>query len=95
MTLWSCFFVFFPDLDGLVALCCNHSQRALVELDVEDGSLTGEGARLHGRLDLLEAVAALPVVELQDAVVTSADQDVVVVESQGVDDVTIIVVDCA
>ena len=74
--------VLLPYLDRLVALRSDHPQRAPIKFDVENGRLTRQRPRLDRRLQPLEAVAALPIIEMQRAVVCAAYQHIVLVEGQ-------------
>lgn len=78
--------VFLPYLYCLVALGRNHSETTEVKFNIEDGGFAGEGARLNWALQGLEAFAAGPVIELEIAVIGAANQHVVVVEGQGIED---------
>ena len=80
MSLRSCIFVFFIDLDGLVTLGSDHSQGTAVELDIEYAGFAGERTWLHSGLDLLEVVAACPIEETEGSIVCTTDKHVVFVD---------------
>jgi len=84
MSFWCGSLIFFPYFYWLVAFGSDHSQGAPVELDVEDGCFAWERARLDRWLQLLEALAALPVIKLERTVVTAAYQDIVFINCEWV-----------
>ena len=85
MGLWGRGLVLFKDLDGLITLGRDHSQRAPVKLDAEDARFTRKGARLHRGLDLLEVMATCPVKHVYGAVVSPRCEHIVSIQCQGVD----------
>ena len=71
--LRSSFLVLLPDLDGLVALCGDHAHAGAIKFNIVDASFTGQGTWLKGRLERLEVVAAIPIVEVEHAIIGSTD----------------------
>jgi len=83
--LRSSFLVLLPDLDGLVALCGDHAHARPIKLNIVNACFTGKGTWLERRLERLEVVAAIPVVEVEHSVIGSTHQYIIIVDSKAVD----------
>ena len=79
MRLWGSIFIFFPNFDRLITLCSDHPHATSIELDIENGSLALKRARLYWAHHFLEAVAALPVVELKRSIIAAAHKYIVII----------------
>ena len=75
-----------PHLDGLVSLAADEPQTCLVECRCKDSGLSVQRSRLSRRVEVLVAVSCLPVPEGEGAVVAAGEEDVVLVDGEGVDD---------
>ena len=65
--------VLLPDLDSLIAFCCDHTEPAAIEFDIENTGLAREGSRLHSGFHGLEVVPAPPVKEGERTIISPAD----------------------
>lgn len=80
VSLLCCVLVLLPHLDGFIALAAQQSAATAVECQGKDAILGSDRTRLRLTQDILVIVAGLPVPELQSAIVSSADQHVVLVD---------------
>ncbi len=79
--------ILFVDLDCLIAIGCDESESGAVKGHPEYACLTRQRPRLDDGRQALEEVAALPVPHADLACIPPADEDIVLVDGEGVNDI--------
>lgn len=86
VSLGGSLFVLLPDLDGLISFARDKTQTSTIKGRSHDTGFGLKRARLCGSFHRLEAVASLPIPEGHGTVVTTGEENVLVVDGERVDD---------